>query len=860
MLGDAHEEFRRRLVRDGRAAAGRWYRRQAMRSVVPGVKHRLRVLGASWRNPEGEVERMRAWMRDFTLAFRALRKRPGFSLTVLVTLALGIGATTALFGVFRAVFLEPVPLPHSDQLVIVMEGGSFGCCGPASGPDYLDWAERNRVFSSVGALNPTAFTLTGSDEPQRVFGTYATASAFDVVGVSPLMGRALVPEDQDAPGVVVVSYALWQSALGGRPDVLNSTLELDGTPYTIVGVMPEGFDIPSPWAQLGDQKLYLPFQNDRLKANRGNHGFPVVARLADGATKESAQSDMDRIMRELADEYPQTNAQRSAKVFTVHEYRYGKAGRQLGLILGAAALVLLIACGNVAGLLLARAAGRETELAVRAALGASRRAVVRLLFSEALLLALVGGILGVLVALGAVDAFKAVLPPSIPRVDQIAIDGSALAFALGASAFTALVFGMVPALLASRTNVAANVKEGGYGTMAPAKERLRNAFIVGQIALGLVLANGAALLVRSYATLRSQDFGFQTEGVVTMALNPAGPRYQDDGALVTYYDQILAKVGAVPGVEHVGTISRLPLFGGSNGNVWVEGTPPRQNSGEGPLVEVTSINGDYFETMGIPLLKGRLLQPEDSASAATGVVINQRFADVAWPGESPLGKRFSFNDNPPNWLTVVGVVGDVRQWGPERPTQAQMYVPFVRGWTAAAYLTVRTAADPSALVPRIREAVLAVDPAQPPADVRMMKDRVDTTFAQRRFYTTLVALFALAALFLAAAGVYGTVSYYVARRVRELGIRMALGAGGTGIVGLVVRRGLRLAVWGVAIGLVGVWASTKVVEGLVYGIGAMDPPTLLAGCVALAGVAVAASVLPALRAVRVPPVLALRSE
>jgi predicted permease len=414
--------------------------------------------------------------------------------------------------------------------------------------------------------------------------------------------------------------------------------------------------------------------------------------------------------------------------------------------------------------------------------------------------------------------------------------------------------------MAWRTDLAAGVKEGGYGTLAPRKERFREAFIVGQIALGLVLANGAVLLVRSYSQVRNQEYGFRSEGVLTMALNPAGPRYQDDQAFVSYYDEILRNVNAVPGVRSAGTVSRLPLFGGSNGNVWVEGRPPRQNAGEGPLVEVVGVNGDYFRTMGISLVRGRLLQPGDSASGAVGVVINQALADEAWPGQDPLGKRFSFSDDPPSWLTVVGVVGDVRQWGPEQPPRGQAYFPFVRGWTASSYLTVRTDGDPSDLVPRIREAVLVVDPTQPPSNIRTMEARVERTFAQRRFYTTLIALFAAAALFLAAAGVYGTVSYFVTRRVRELGIRRALGSPRSGIVGLVLRRALRLAFWGVGLGLAGVWGTTSIVEGMVYGIDAVDPVTLVGGCLTLAAVAVAASGLPALKATRISPVLALRAE
>ena len=859
VLGDAEEEFRQRVERDGAGSARRWYRRQVVTSLPSAIRHGAGAAREAWRT-ERKGERMSAWLTDFRLAFRALRRRPGFSATVLITLALGVGATAALFGIYRTVFLEPIPLPDSDRLVVVMGKGGFGCCGPASGPDYLDWVERSRSFEALALLDPGAFTLTGMPEPERVPGVAVTANVFPMLGVQPLLGRPLLPEDEEAEGAVVLSYSFWQHELGGRADVLAGALELDGRAHTVVGVMPEGFDVPSPWASYGTHRVYLPFQRERLQGNRGNHSWPVIGRLAADVTKESAQSDMDRVTRELGEEYPDTNADWSSQVFTVHEYLYGPVGGQLRLLLGAAAVVLLIACGNVAGLLLARAAARESELSVRAALGASRRALVRLLFSEAILLALVGGVLGMLVATFAIDGLKALLPPTIPRVGEIRLDGWALAFALAASAVTALVFGMVPALLASRSSLASGVKEGAHATLAPARERLRNAFIVGQIALGLVLANGAVLLVRSYAAMRGQDFGFATEGVITMSLDPGGPRYADDLAYETYYDEVLASVGAIPGVVSVGSISRLPLFGGTNGSVWVEGRPRSRDSGDGPLVEFTSVSGDYFEAMGIPLLRGRLLRPEDSVPTATGVVINQRFAGIAWPDQDPIGKRFSLDDDPPNWLTVVGVVGNVRQWGPDQAPQAQLYAPFPRGlrWSTGSYLTARTAVDPATIVPAIRRAVLAVDPSRPPSDVRTMGERVDRTFAQRRFYTTLIALFAGAALLLAAAGVYGTVSYFVARRVRELGIRMALGAAATGIVGLVVWRGLRLALWGVFLGVGGVWASTKVIEGLVYGIHAFDPPTIAAGCVAMALVAVAASAIPAGRAVRLRPLLALR--
>ena len=799
------------------------------------------------------------WHQDLRLAVRTLLKRPGFTSTVVATLALGIGVTTALFGVFRGVFLTPLPLPEPEELVVVMERGSFGCCGPASGPDYRDWVERERSFDAMAALNPVNVTLTGLERPERVYATHVTPSAFDVVGLEADRGRVLDTDDQLAQDVVVLSHDAWRRIFDGRPEALGARLEIDGVPKTVVGIMPEGFDVPSPWQGTRHHDLYLPMSPETLQGSRGSHSYPVIARLSEGVTVEAAQADMERIMRELAVEYPRTNADRSSEVFTVHEYVYGQAGDQLLLILAAAALVLLIACANVGGLQLARAVSRETELSVRAALGASRGAVARLLFSESLVLAMVGGVLGMGLAFVALDGLREVLPPSMPRIADIAMDPTALAFAMGASVATAVAFGVLPALLASRADLAAAVKEGARGTLAPRKERIRDSFIVAQIALGLVLANGAALLVRSYTELRSQEYGFDTDGVITLSLNPQGPRYEDAEARLRYMEGVIDAVEELGGVRSVGTVSRLPLFGGSNGSVQVEGWERRSSVDQGPLVEVTSVVGDYFRAMGIPLVQGRTLVADDSISDAVGVVINQAMADEVWPGESPLGKRFGFG-TPPPWLTVVGVVGDVRQWGPEEAPLAQAYLPYTRGWSSSGYLTVRVSGDPASVIPRVRDAILAVDPTQPPSDLRTMAERLEGRLAQRRFYTTLIALFAVAALFLASAGVYGTVSYFVVRRTREVGIRMALGAGGRGIVGLVVRRGIRLAAWGIAVGLFGVWATTSVAESLVYGVASVDLLSLAGACLALAAVAVAASVLPAARAVSVHPGVALRTE
>jgi putative ABC transport system permease protein len=859
-IGDAAEELAARTIRFGRDEARRWYRRQVLRSVPPAVARALRPTPGHGRPTEGSAGVIDRWSSDFRAAFRTLVRQPTFTAIALVTLAIGIGANTALFSVYRAVFLDPIPLPEPDRLLFVMEQASFGCCGPASGPDYTDWVARQRAFSGIGIINPSSVTLTGGGDAERVYATAASASLFNFLGVKALLGRTFTTADQADPSAVILSYSLWQRRFGGRDDVVGATLEIDESPYTIVGVMPQSFDVPSPWSGTLHHQLYTPFKNAWLTGNRGSHSYPVVAQLRPGATLEVAQDDMNRIMRELAKEYPQTNAARSVKVFTAHDYMFGDIGRELALILGAAGLVLLIACGNIAGLQLARATAREAELAVRSALGATRGVLVGLLLAESLLVAAFGGMAGVVVSLLAVEGLRAILPATIPRVDQVHVNGSTLLFALGATAATVLAFGVLPSVAASRRRLTGGLGTRGGGDLTPRKERLRDAFIVVQIALGLVLANGASLLVRSYALVRSEAPGFRADGVLTMTVRPSGDRYEKPDAVRTYYHDLLARVRAVPGVESVGTISRLPLSGGSNGNVLVEGRPPRSNEGQGPLVEVTSTSGDYFAAMGITLLRGRELRPEDDADGVLNVVINRHFAREGWPDGDALGKRFSFTDNPPQWATVVGIVDDIRQWGAELPPVSQTYYTISNGWTTGGYLVVRTTGDPAVLAQPVRKAMLAVDRTQPPSDIETMMSRVDRAFVERRFYTVLIGLFAVAALLLAGAGVYGTVSYYVARRQRELGIRAALGASGSSIVGLVVWRGARLAALGVAIGLVGVWGSTSLLAKLLYGTAPLDGWTMFGGAVALAGVALVASALPARRAARVPPVVALRME
>ncbi|NIP56768.1 MAG: FtsX-like permease family protein [Gemmatimonadetes bacterium] len=642
---------------------------------------------------------------------------------------------------------------------------------------------------------------------------------------------------------------------------MGRTLALGGRPRTVVGVMPEGFDIPSPWGDPDqDHDVFFPFARSSLEQNRGSHWFFVLGRLAEGTGLEAARADVAAIMERLAEAYPDTNAGRGVRVTAMHEDLYGRAGRRLFLVLGAAGLLLLVGCGNVAGVQLARATSRRRELAIRTALGAGRLRVARELLAESLLLAAVGGALGVLLAWAGLEGLRSILAASLPRVAGVGLDPAMLAFAAGASLLTAVVFGAAPALTVRRMDLATPLREGGDRGSSDGREGLRSAFIVGQLALSLVLANGAGLLLRSYANLRAEERGFDPSGVLTFTATAEGPAYEDPLVRARYFERVRERVAATPGVEAVGAATKLPWYGGSNSNVRIEGRPVPEVREDAPLVEITGVQGGYFRAMGIPLVRGRALLPEDSASGSPGVVVNRTLAERFWPGEDPLGRRFSFSFDEPSWLTVVGVVEDVRQWGAERPVLPEAYRPYTANPWYQLYLTVRTRGEPAALVEPVRRAAASVDPTLPPAEFRTMEERVDRRLGERRSYTGLVGLFAAIAVLLAATGVYGTVSYFVARRTREIGVRMALGSSPGRVVALVGSRAGRLAVSGVALGVLGALGARRVVSSVVYGIGAVDAVTLVLTAGALLVTVLVGSAVPSLRAASVQPSVALREE
>jgi putative ABC transport system permease protein len=800
--------------------------------------------------------------RDIRYSVRTLVRTPGVTVLTILILALGIGSNTAIFSVFKAVFLEPLPLPQSEELTFVWNrnirrGGS----GPSSFPDFLDWRAQNRTFEAMGAFGGTYLNLTEGNEPVRLRGAHATASVFDVLGVQPVLGRTFLPEE-DLSGipVVVLSHTLWTEQFGGNMDLVDNTIQINGGPHTVIGIMPPGFVHPTPWGMNDPYLLWIPLRADRSTQNRNSYSYQVLARLQDAVPVETAQDDLDQVAIRLEEEYPTTNEDQRAWVVPLHGLLFGQAGFQIILLLMAAGAVLLIACGNIASFQLARAASRRTEMAIRASLGASRGRVVRQLLTESTLLAIAGGVAAVFLAYWSLGLLKALIPPTIPRTGAIGLDTGVLIYATVISLGTGVIFGLAPALAASRTRLTEVLKEGRQMVRKGGRFGTQNVFVIAQFALGLVLANTGLLLIQSYATLREVDQGFDQEHTLTMALSLDGERYDEPQERQAFYDQLVPRLEAIPGVRSAAATSKLPLRGGTNGPSITEERYAQDPNQDGILTERTTVVGDYFQSMGIGLLAGRALIPEDADTVNAGVVINEAAARRFWPDDDPLGKRFGFGGSPPQWLTVVGVVGDVRQWGAEYAARPEVYADYRLNSRTRMSLILAAEGDPAVLIGPAREAVLAVDPQQPVSEIQTMGQILATQLSGREFYTLLIGLFSLLALVLAAAGIYGVISYFVVRRTRELGIRLALGAGQSGVIGLVVRRALWIVGFGLLFGIGGIFVSTRIIGSLLYHIRPLDMPTILYGVGFLLVVGGVASLIPALRTTRISPVEALRME
>jgi len=796
---------------------------------------------------------------DLRFAFRSMARRPLFSLIVVLILGVGLGANAAMFSVVDSVLLEPLPYPEADRLAWMWGRTPSGSRNTISAVDYMDYRASNTAFEELAAyyVFPERYVVTGGDEPEVVLGTQATWNMFRALRVAPVIGRGFVAEDEQPGGgePIVLGYGLWQSRFGGDPDVIGRVLILDENPYEVVGVMPAGFAFPS-WAQ-----LWRPMRpTDRAAQGRGNNNFLLFGRLNPGVTLERAEAEMVGLARGIAEAYPDVKQGWSVSLISLHDRFVGGVRGVLWLLLGAVGLVLLVACANVAALLLARAAGREGEVAVRVALGASRGRIARQVLTESVVLALSGGVLGVAFAYGALEALRDLGAGSLPRLADVGVDGTALLFTLLISIATGLLFGLAPAFRAPQLDLVQSLKEGHRGQRRAGGPGAQNALVVGQVALSLMLLVGSGLLIRSFLRLQQEELGFEPQGVITAQVRL--PRtYGPERPPQQFYDAALGRIRALPGVAAAGAITDLPVIGGFGpwNYVHAEGHPaatPADRRGATRRV----VDPGYFEAMGIPLLTGRTFAHSDVPDGPNVGIISRRMAEEFFPGVDPVGRQFVLPWDPPVYFQIVGVVGDVRLGSLDSETRPTMYWSLTQQGPGTMNLVVRTRGEPAALAPALRAAIWSVDPDVPISNLRAMSSVVSASLAQNRFRTLLLGGFAAVALLLAALGLYGVLSQLVGRRTHELGVRMALGADRARLVRWVLRYGMTLAALGLVLGLAGAAATSQLARGVLFGVRPLDPFTYVATSFCLLVVALAAAALPAWRATRVDPVESLRSE
>lgn len=805
---------------------------------------------------------------DLRFALRQVARRPGFTLLIILTLAVGIGPNVAIFSVLKGLILRSLPYPEAEHVVSVWETPPEGrWYMPFQAGDYFDIREQNSSFEEIGVYNDDWVNLAGDGEAARVLGMRCTAGVLRALGMQPTLGR-LFTDDEEVEGnhrVAVLSDRLWKRQFGATPDIIGKAIRANGESFTVIGVMSEEFEFPRPWSSSSsDADIWIPFVLDRN--HRGRFWLVALGRLKPGVTVDQAEADLRAIADRLAQTYPDTNAQVTVWIDPLMRRSLGGVRSFLLMLLVVVALVLLIACANVASMLLARGTARTTELAIRASMGAERKRLIRQLLTESLLLSLMGGVAGVLLALWGLAAMKGLIPPEIPRVGGIRIDGLVLMFALVVTAATGLVFGLAPALFASGSDLVGVLREGrGSQAGGRKQKRLLGTLVIAQLAMAFVLANVAALFVVSYLNVVAIPRAFDTQEVLVAGLQLSGPAYEETHQRVAFWNRLLRRLQALPGVEYAAATSRLPLRGGNNGSVLVEGETYDPEARR-PIIEWRYVSPDYFRALGISLLSGRLLDRRDMAvptesGGHRNIVVNQAFVERYWPGKSALGREVRHNSDPPAWTgTVVGVVENTRQWGLERPPLPEVYASHVHVLRPYTRLAIRAPGDPLALVPAVRQTVREIDSGISVAVIGTMEDVVKSATHRRRFYTFLVGLFAATALILVIAGTYGVMSFYVSVRTHEIGVRVALGADKHRVLGMFLGQGMRLVLVGMVIGLAGAIASAGLTGAMVFGVNSLNPILLASGALCMTLVALGAISVPVFRATRVDPIRALRNE
>jgi putative ABC transport system permease protein len=797
--------------------------------------------------------------QDLRYGARIFLKKPGFTLIAVITLALGIGANTAIFSVVNGVLLRPLPYKEPDRLILIRETKLPQFSGFAvSAANFLDWKAQNTVFERLVAARPNDFNLTGTGDPERLRGMRVADGFCAMLGAQPQIGRDFLLEEHRAgrDNVVILSHGFWQRRFGGDTKILNQSISLDGQPHTVVGVMPSAFHFWNRDTDLWTPMAFTPQQIQR----RNEHALDrVIGQLKPGVTVDQARAEMDAIAARLAAQYA-ANAGWGVMLMPLLDYTVRGIKPALLVLLVAVAFVLLIACVNVANLLLARAAERRKEIGVRVALGAGRARIVRQLLTESALLSLLGGAAGLALAKWVMDLLLKLAPQDLPRMSDVSLDGRALAFTAALALLTGVIFGLVPALQSSRPNLNEALKGAGRGSTEGERRQLaHSALVVLEVASALALLVGAGLMIKSLWRLQKVDPGFDTKNALTVSVRLPRGKYPEDSQRIAFFQQLIERAGTLPDAQAVGATSLLPLTGDYVTSFRIQGRPPLQ-PGEGRSVNFYSVSADYFKAMGIQLLQGRLFTYGDTKNSPRVAIINEWMAKKIFPDEDPIGKRITFEREDKDWFEIVGIVGDVTHYDIDQGTTLQVYEPYTQQTFTAMTLVVRAEGHPANLTAAIRSVVLKLDKEQPVSDVRTLDQIYSASIAQRRFSALLIGLFAALALALAAVGVYGVLSYAVTQRRHEIGIRMALGATWRDVLRLVIGRGMRLTLIGVAVGLGAAFALTRLMSTLLFEVSPTDPLTFSSIALLLSVVALLACWIPARRATKVDPLTALKHE